>query len=249
MRNLFFTATLLFCCTVNLVNAEELITVTENLPPLQFTNQDKHVDGATTEIVRTLLTKAEIESDIFIFPWARTYEIAKKRKNTLVYSLVRSKEREDDFIWIGELYKIKAYLTKLKSRDDLQVKTLVEAKQYKTGIIRLDIAENFFRNHGFTETKNMILASNYNVLWRWLYSGRVDFAVTNNLIWKEKILEINENPEQLELYYELEDFSSNMYLAASKTTDPEIVTKLIRAYQLMVKEGEISQILQKWQLK
>ena len=228
--------------------AQPLRIVTEKLPPLQFTQSDGVITGAMVDVVDLLLQKADIKSKIEVLPWARSYQIAIERENTLIFSMLRGKDREDKFLWVGKLFAIDSYLVALKSHNSFNIKSIEDAKKYSVGSIRKDLAESYLRKHGFTEDENLYLSSDYTVLWQMLFSQRTYLAATNNILWKYEIEDSHLDPEQIEIIYKIPDIASDLYLGASIGTDEKIINQLRKALEEIKSNGQYQQILQKWHL-
>ena len=228
--------------------AQPLRIVTEKLPPLQFNQSDGAITGAMVDIVNLLLQRTNIESSIEMFPWARSYQMALERKNTLIFSMLKGEDREDKFIWIGKLFAINSYLVALKSHGTINIDSIEDAKKYSVGSIRQDLAESYLRKNGFTEDENLYLSSDYTVLWQMLFSHRTDLAATNSILWKYEIEDSNLDPKQIEIVYQIPNIASDLYLAASIGTDKKIINQLKEALAAIKSNGKYQQILQKWHL-
>ncbi len=245
MKIFAFICIFLFACSSY---AKPLRIVTEKLPPLQLVQNDGTITGAMVDLVNLLLHKADIKSDIEVLPWARSYQMALERKNTLIFSMLRGEERENKFVWVGKLFSINSYLVALKSHKTFDIKSIDDAKKYSVGSIRKDLAESYLRKHGFVEDKNLYLSSDYTVLWQMLFSNRTDLAFTNNILWKYEIEDSHLDPKQIEIIYQIPDIASDLYLGARKGTDEEIINQLKKALEEIKSNGQYQQILQKWHL-
>lgn len=244
--NALLLAILLFFSSLSV--SQPLRIVTENLPPLQIIQNDGTVTGAMADIINLLLKQANIDSSIEIFPWARSYQIALERENTLIFSMLRGEDREDKFIWIGKLFAINSYLVAIKNNDDFDISSIDDAKKYSVGSIRKDLAEAYLRRNGFIEGENLYLNSNYKVLWQMLYNGRTQLAFTNNILWKYEIEDAQLDPAQIEIIYQIPDIASDLYIAASIGTDTKVIEQLKNGLQEIKANGQYQQILQKWHL-
>lgn len=240
-------ALLLLCLSSNVL-AQRIQVVTEDLPPLQISSNTKAPSGAMVELVTLLMTEANLPYDLHVYPWARAYDQALKDPHTVIFSILRSESRENDFHWIGHIYTIKSYLAALESRADIKVSSLEEAKHYIVGSIRHDLAESYLLNKGFVKDKNLYVSAKYPILWNMLFSGRTDLAFTNSIIWQHEVAKTGLNPEKLSLVYEVKDFSSDLYIAANKEMDAKIVRKLINALTVIKQDGRYQQLLAKWAL-
>ena len=85
---------------------EKLLVITEDFPPFNY-YEGRELKGFAVEIVKTIQTRLGISNEIKVYPWARGYHFLKTRKNTVLFSTARSKEREDLFIWVGPYAEVK----------------------------------------------------------------------------------------------------------------------------------------------
>lgn len=241
--------TLLFlCCISATCLSQQFQIVSEEIPPLQMLDNNNQPSGAMVEIVQAMLKKAQLSSEIKFYPWARSYQLALSKKNTIIFSLFRDKKREKKFQWIGKLYTLKSYLATLKSKPEININSLTDAKKYSIGTIRSDLAESYLREHSFKNNDNLIISSKYDVLWELLYSGRIDAAFTNDKVWRYEIAAIGLDPNEIKLNYQVPNFANDLYIAASLQTDASIVHALKNALSEMKKDGSYQKILKQWQM-
>lgn len=239
----------LYLCSMSVIAIEYKIhVVTEDLPPFQIDNGEFPPKGVSVDLVKLLLKEANIESQIELFPWARSYSLALNEPNTLIFSMLRSHEREQKFKWIAHLYTIKSYFAALKTRTDINIKTLDDAKHYSVGSVRDDLAESYLVSKGFIHDKNLYVTSKYPTLWQMLFNGRTDLVFTNSIVWQHEVKMIGLDTNKLTMAYQIPDFDTDLYLAASKNTDDVIVDKLKVAFARIVEDGRYQTILNKWQL-
>lgn len=262
-------AMITLCCS-SLVSSEEfnVTIVTEHLPPLQINNKqinNKQINnkqsnkeqisndkqkptGAMVEIVEQLLTISGIKGKITFYPWARAYQIAQNRPNTLIFSIMRTQAREHSFHWVGSLLADKVYLMRLASRNDLTINHIDQAKQYRVGVHRSDIAQQYLQDKGFTIKRNILLSSSYFRLWQSLWQGKVDFITANEFMLQDAESTFHQNFRPVSITLTLDDFAQNYYLAASLNTSPIIIKKLQKALEKLKQSGQYLAILKKWQL-
>jgi len=228
--------------------AEKITFVTEDLPPLQIEQDRKPPIGAAVEIINWLINDAELDATIKVFPWARSYEMALTEPNVVIFSILRSPDREPHFKWVGQIYTIRSYFAALKSREDIGVSSIEDAKKYAVGSIRHDLAETYLLEKGFIPKKNLYVSSKYTILWQMLFSGRTDIAFTNSVLWRHEINHSGLDPQQVKLIYEIEDISSSLYIAASLNTSNVIVEKLTASLNKLKSSKHYHAILDKWHL-
>lgn len=245
-HSLFFILSI--CLFALPIHAKQLLVVTEDLPPLQVTQEDGKIGGAMVDIVTLLLEEAQIDYHLQMYPWARTYDIALKQDNALIFSILRSESREKDFHWIGQIYTLKSYLVGLKDNSKIKINNLDDAKQYAVGTIRDDLAETYLKEKGFAEDKNLYISSKYTRLWQMLYNGRTTLAFTNSTVWPHEIKTAGLDPSKIAIHYEIPDISTKLYIAANKNLDEQTVSKLKHALTRIKSDGRHQAILDKWKI-
>lgn len=112
--------------------ALELAALTEALPPLNY-ELDGKVTGFSSELLDLIGAEADVTMAKAVLPWARAYERTSREKNTLIYSMVRTPEREPLFQWVGPISARRILLYKHHDRTDIVLKTLDDARPYRIG--------------------------------------------------------------------------------------------------------------------
>ncbi|WDE00179.1 substrate-binding periplasmic protein [Thalassomonas actiniarum] len=240
-------ALLLLFCFFSL-HAQSLRFVAEELPPFHFTNEHNQPDGALVELTRALLFQAELKGDIELLPFARAYNVTKGSENTFLLSLLKTPVRENNFKWVGQSYKTRAFLVGLKSRKDIKLDTLDSAKAYNVGTIRGYYSETFLKQAGFKEKQNLSLSVKYEHMWQMLFKGRIDLVLTNFIALEREIASIGLNAGDIGQYIQVKDFPDELYLATGLKTPDKLVERLSAALTELKSNGRYQQILDKWQL-
>ncbi len=224
--------------------AEPITAVTEEMPPFNYT-ENGIITGFSTEIVRAALTEAGIEADFKSYPWKRAYKMALSNPNTLIYSIGRNPEREDKFKWVGIIAPVNIYFYTLKSRDDITVESLQDAKKYTIGTVSDDYTTQFLTSQGF---KNLDMTNSYSLNIRKLFNDRIDLILVDELTIASLIREEAESGKpftvsQLEKAFFVEDLSTGMYMAYSLATSDDIVRKSKEALEKIKDNGTFDRIM------
>ena len=122
---------LLWC---NPASASPLIAYTEELPPLNFLQHDK-VSGFSSELLQARAAKAAIPLSLQLLPWARGYAMTQSTPGSLLFSTVRTPERENLFRWVGPISPRRIYLYRLTRRKDIQLRNIEQLKQLRTSTL------------------------------------------------------------------------------------------------------------------
>ncbi|MFD2167119.1 substrate-binding periplasmic protein [Thalassotalea euphylliae] len=234
----------LFSC---LLKAETLTFVAEDLPPYHYIDESGKANGALVEIVNALAMHADIEYTIELYPFARAFKLLNAKPNVLMFSLLKSPSRENQFLWLGELIHNKAFLVALKE-NNAELANLAQAKNSTVGTIRGYYSERYLKNAGFEEGKNLSLSVKYQSLWQMLFNKRTDFVLTNAVSLNKELGELGYSVDEIERRLELRDFPNQLHLAGNLALDPSIANKLKQALDSIKANGEYHQILTRWGL-
>ncbi len=224
------------------VQAQQIKIVTEDFAPFQY-KENNQVVGMATEVVRAVISGTSIKGDITIYPWARAYEIAKKEKNVLIFSIARTKERESIFKWVGTVAPYRIYFFKLKSREDIVVNKLEDAKIYFIGGEYRDVKQQYLTSKGFNNIQ-LVPKSHLNILK--LYAGRVDLIPFDELGFAYKAQKLGFNTSKIEKVFFLNEISSDLYMAFSKNSSDTIVQMFKKSLEKIKTDGRYQKILEKY---
>jgi polar amino acid transport system substrate-binding protein len=216
-------------------HSAKLTIVTEHLPPLSY---EEHgvVTGYSTEIVNAILSNANLQAPIQVLPWARAYQLAQTQANTLIFSMTRTKEREQEFVWIGPVSPRQIHLYKLKSRKDIQIRNPGDMRAYKLGLVReMASSKELIRNY-VIEDKHIDYAPTVDSNMKKFLLGRVDLIVS--LDWSAAYLmkSLGRHPDELESVLLL-DNKHQYYLAMQKDTDPALLQRIRQSFEKVQQSG------------
>ena len=221
-------------------NTQTLKVLTENLPPYNCLNSNNKITGISTQIIQKILDKAKIKYTIEIQPWKRAYTTAQTEKNVLLYTIYRSKERENLFNdWLGPISPPTAeYLYKLKKREDINLNSISDAKKYKIGVVRDYAIIKTLKNMGID---NIEVANSQKLNVKKFLKGRFDLLASVPLALKSTVELLNIDNENLieRAMIIYQDKESKVYSVFSKGTNQEIINKTIKAYDDLRKEDFI----------
>jgi polar amino acid transport system substrate-binding protein len=223
--------------------ADELLILTENLPPLNYVENGVLV-GPAVEMVKEIQRRVGSKEKIHVYPWARAYQTALEEKNVILFCMARTKVREDKFIWIGQVARKRDILA-AKRGSGINISSLEDAKKVEhIGTLRDDAKEIFLKNQGFT---NLIPTHDDQRNAKKLVLERIDLWATKKpgLITTCKLAGVDYN--DIEEVYSLRE--SSISIAASKRTSYEIIKKWRVAFNEMIADGSLLKIKHDWNNK
>ena len=227
--------------------AEPLQFVAEDLPPYHFKDKSGETKGALVDIIKALAKEADIDYSIELYPFARAHHLLKANPNVLMFSLLKSPSRENEFLWLGKMYHNDAFLVSLKGSNQ-NVANLEQAKNHVVGTIRSYYSESYLRNAGFKEDGNMSLSVNYQRLWHMLFTNRIEFVLTNTLSLNTELSDLNLDVNDVERVIELTDFPSELHLAGNLSLSTSKAKALEQALKVIKENGQFQSILNNWGL-
>jgi len=218
-----------------------LVVATEEYPPISFKNKQGRADGLASEVAYRIMKKLNMKQSIHIWPWARDYKLLQKRPNYLVFSVSRTKQREELFHWVGPIYSMKTgFYTKKSS--PVVIHNLEDAKKVKKiGTYYESFDEQFLLKHNFTNlesTDNNI----YNI--KKLMRNRFDVITATNVTIKAFMAKAGYTMDEIESRFDF--LNVDAYFAFSKQVDEDVVLAWQKEFEKLQKSGELHAIQEKW---
>ena len=220
--------------------AQEMLVLTEASPPYNYIH-DGSITGSSTEIVREILRRLQMPDNVQVLPWARSYKLLQTRPNVALFSTTRTPEREDQFHWVGPLFKVNFGFYARKG-SGLQLNSLDDAKQVRAiATYKDDVKEQLLLSMGF---KNLDSSKSPASNLKKLMNGRVDLWLFDNVGMPDLARQQNIDPNELELALPFQSYQS--YVAISKQTPPAVVAQWQATLQAMVQDGTFFDISRRW---
>ncbi|NOI68096.1 ABC transporter substrate-binding protein [Vibrio sp. 99-8-1] len=216
--------------------AEDTLTLfTYHNPPLVSVEDKKVVGGNSWHVVEQLLNKTSTPYKVAIKPAMRgMYSVAENR-NTCVFPIDRTQDRESKYSWVGPIAIVQYALYSAANRS-IPLTTLNDAKRYNIATYLGSSIGQYLRRKGFHvrltgEMKQGLLM---------LQHRRVDFWVVDvnaaNKLSQEMNIELGEP--------ELVFFTSVNYMACHPEMAGQQLDKFDQALNEMYISGEIQHLLE-----
>lgn len=219
--------------------AAALSVVTEEAISLQYKSaKTNKMEGPAAVLVEKVIKAAELEFSTKVLPWARAYKEAEDTKNTLIYSILRTPEREDKFHWLGVIAKPQYYLFALKDAKFTQANDVNAFKNYRIATLSDSANHQLLESNGFT---HLITLNDTKNVFELLKRKRVDFITANKRTFKTIC---NFNSEKCDDIVAIAPIkmpaSSLLYFAINKASDPALVKRLQDSYKALLLKGDIT---------
>lgn len=226
--------------SVGVAQAQNIHVVTE-ATSYSFLKDGK-VAGPATAVVELSLKRAGlVDYQINLYPWARSYDMALKEPNVLIYLIARTPAREPQFKWAGEIMKIQYHFYGLKNRK-IVVKNLQDARSLTIGVMRDDVRHQYLKEKGFTR---LVVSGQQVDNFRKLLSGQVDLVPLPDDDALSLCKETHFSCENLEKTITLDEMATGLYMAYSNSTTDAVVERTQKAFEKMRAAGVVKNIMEK----
>lgn len=246
MKKLFVLFFLFVGVSVSIFSEPHIIAVTENYPPYNYMVDGKVV-GFSADIVREILQRANISAVFKLYPWMRSYTLTQKLPNYIIFSIVRTKEREKKFKWLGKLTTIKVYFYALKDKK-ITINKISDLNGHHVGVALGDVIEEELRKNGIKDKYLMTSADDKNNL-KLLFYGRIDTVAYDDATIRILCKKYHYDYGKLKKIYYWKTLNTDLYFATGLKTDENIVKKIKESYDKFIKSKKYRAIYKKYFLK
>jgi len=225
--------------SVGILNALNLMS--EDYPPYNYTNEKGLPTGISVDIVKDIIKKTGDKDNITILPWARSYHDIQIKKNQVLFSMTRTKQRENLFKWVGPLvsnnwviFAKEGFNTKINSLDDLKQDI------YTIGTYKDDACELYLKEKGF-QNLSSVPDDILNV--KKLVRNRINFWIAGEYQGMLKAKRVNKNYKIKKIFNVKK---TELYIAFSKDISDDIIKKWQQELDKLKQDGRYQEILDKY---
>jgi polar amino acid transport system substrate-binding protein len=214
--------------------------VSERFPPFSY-EEAGVAKGASTEVVRAVMEKAGLRYTIELLPWIRAFDTAQHEKNTFIYSVARTEEREGQLIWVGKICERRLALYCLKERTDLLGHALTELPASTFAVVQGDASADLLRKLGVGDRNLHVLRdAGSDLAANHVAEGRSDFFVSNpeRMQHTVKGTPLEDRFRQHSVLWEGDGY----YLAANPASDRALVGRVREAFGSLAASGALKGI-------
>lgn len=229
----------LFCVSCQ-KKPKGMTILTENYPPLSFESAGK-ITGFGADVVEAIQQELKTNYQPMMLPWDTAYQRALKEENVVLFTMERTREREDKFHFIGPLGANTTYIYALRENNNPLPN--LEAARQAIGIATTTnwFSEQMLKEKGFTN-----LLSNPDPLdaIKLMVSGKAELGIFTDLTFPQICAEAGVSPEAFKPVLELQQ--SEYFIAISKSTKEPVVDQWRNSFERLQKEGVIDRLRDRW---
>ena len=221
---------------------------TEHYPPYNMKSISGKLKGSSVEVLKAVLKElnsTQTIQNVKLRSWTKSYKIAKKRKNTMVFSTTRTKSRENLFKWVGPIATTTVGVLAPKNKKII-IDKISNFNRYKIGVVLDDVGEALLleanvdkSNFSYVKGEDAI-----NQSFTKLEENKIDmFAYNLNVAFANAEME-GFDISKYEIIYTLK--VGELYFAFNKNTDDKVIKQWQNALDMVKENGTYEKIQSKY---
>ena len=225
-------------CSVFAVELNELTYITESSASFNYIRDGK-LQGPAVDLLLAASANAGSpvkREHILVQPWARGFRNTQKGPNTVLFSTIRTPEREESFQWVGPIASESDVLIALKRRE-ITISKPEDMTRYITGAVRGDVGEEILEEVG-VPLERIVLLSHSTNLSMMLSSGRIDLWIFGEDGWRETLVSSDLDPANFEIIYRFPP--KKYYFALSLDIEQQLVEQFQQAIDKVLASNELA---------
>jgi polar amino acid transport system substrate-binding protein len=226
--------------------AAPLLAVTTEFPPFQSSQPQPW--GMALETAQALAQANGDTLEVRFLPWARAYQMAETTPGLLIFCLARTPERENRYDWVGRIAPNDVTVWRLASRQEIQARSLEQAKVWQLGATAGDMKLHYLQENGFVAGDNLQVSSDDLTNLRKLYARRIDLLpFSNRIVLQYRAAQAGLDYHALVPAFSLPALSNELYLAFSPGTPAAQTRQYQQHFARLQKSGWLKRLQARYQ--
>lgn len=204
--------------------ATRLTYLTEEFKPYNYTENNRQTGLAVDLLKRAWIEMNVAPQPLHFLPWTRAYEMLESEKNIVLFSMLRTPEREKLFKWAGPIALSTTFLYAKKDAP-ITMHSFSDAQGLSVGLVR------GYASEGLLAKKSHIVRikslKSVQACIDMLVSSRVDLISLEARTFDKAIREIDLDPANFKAVWKISELRS--YYAFSKNVPDSLVDRFQKA--------------------
>lgn len=226
--------------------ASNLQAFTEEFPPFNYMARGQH-RGLANDILDAVIARSGLQIERQSYPWTRSVYMTGETPDSLLYTTVRTPEREHLYRWVGPFDDCDVQLIRLRHRKDVHVASFADARHYRIGAARNSAGTQLLQAKGFPLQQIDTSASEEKSV-RMLYAERFELSVGMLIAHRFEAKRQGLDPDAMEVLYTLQK-GSGCYFAFNPKVNAQSFTRFEKAFEELKQSGELKRIRERYQGK
>ncbi|MFM8455084.1 MAG: substrate-binding periplasmic protein [Gammaproteobacteria bacterium] len=228
-KSLKVAVLLLSCLWLGALNAAEVSVLSIHFPPFSM-KEDNEFIGLCTDVIQTILKKANVASTFQNVPLVRATQITKSQPNVIVYPVTIMQEYTKDILFVGPIVEEDWVLFTTDS-GDVNIKSEKEVTGLKVGALRGSEFGAYLKTLGAAVEE---IAEDGNNAKK-LKERRIQAWGTGSLV--GPYLAYMEDIGKIKELFRWK--KAQLFFGISKTTEPDALAKIQQAFEELKNDGSL----------
>ncbi|MCK7612303.1 substrate-binding periplasmic protein [Roseibium sediminicola] len=231
----------------------EIKLVTQSFAPLQWDNDgrpDGYVTAFLLEAAERVNQTVPVTVSAFEFlPWKRAMLMAESVPNVMFFSLSRTPEREDKFLWLDEVSPYGQNFYQLATQPNIEVERIEELRDLniKIGVQDGSNLLAYLKGLGFEGSGTLVPITDFHQGIEMLYLGRIDLLPLTGFLAEASACKQGYDGSQLRPVIFVEALAKPLWAVFSKGTNPDLVDAFRTEMAALKDEGFLEAQIQEHQ--
>jgi polar amino acid transport system substrate-binding protein len=187
--------------------------------------------------------RAGLTVGIQVLPWPRAVILAAQDAHSVLYTLTRTAEREQQYRWVGPIARRRIVLYRLADRSDVKAASLDDLHRLRIGVARESATARQLAQQGYGPS--LEVAMNDDATMRMLIARHVDAIAMLDFAAAWHSAQQGSGFKALQPLITLDD-SHEYYFGLHKDAPEELVAALQHALDSLRADGELDRLTQRY---
>jgi len=205
----------------------QLNYLTEEWAPFNYL-EDGNATGISVELLESIFKNAGVNrsrADVRIVPLAECFQIAQNNTSTVLFSIVRTPEREPLYKWAGPFTKA-SFVLYAPVSSNITISSVADLNNYRIGAVNASIENDLLTSQGVNKSQIVNVQTPEDLL-QMLDNGQIDLWATGDLAGRHQMLQTAADPNAYEIVYTLSE--NDFYYIFSRDVPDTLVSAFHQA--------------------
>ncbi|WP_159670342.1 ABC transporter substrate-binding protein [Andreprevotia sp. IGB-42] len=229
---------LLLCSTLwaSACPGADLRAYSEEFAPFNFTEQGQF-RGLAVEVLQQVSKAAGLQVDTAVLPWPRAVLRNGEDADSLLFTTVRTPQREKQYRWVGPIDDCAVVVMKRKDNTRVQITSRADIGQYSIGLPTHGADLDIFQAQHLSLDKAILVPGSGSLI-RMFYAGRFDLLSGIQLSYAYQARQYGLPPSRLQVAYVL-DPGQGCYFAFNPKVNPQLLQRFEAAFHALARSGQL----------
>lgn len=212
------------------IGLAQLNYLTEEWAPFNY-QENGNVSGISVEVLESIFKNIGVNrsrADIQIVPLAEGFQKAQNNTSTVLFSIVRTPEREPLYKWAGPFVKA-SFVLYAPVNSNIIISSPEDLNKYRIGVVQASIENDLLTSKGVNKSQ-IVNGETPKDLLSMLENGQIDMWATGDLAGRHQMLQTSSNPNAYEIVYNLSE--NDFYYIFSKDVPDTLVNAFEHALDM-----------------